>query len=292
MNAPFQPQTPLLDLDLLKTLVAIHETGNFSAAAAAVFRTPSAISMQVKKMEEMLGRPVFKRDSRSVELTQDGFILLAHARRVLALNQQVMSRFIEPEVAGTVRLGSLDTAVEQFVPRVLKRFAETHPHVSVDVFVDNTRELVAMVQKGDLDMAIISTPSEGPNFAGAEEIFSEPLVWAGLRGGIAMEQNPVPISVWEEGCVWRKAGLEALERQGINYRISFMSAHVSGQKAGILADMVIAPLPVSCLDDQIVAIDDLPKLPHYGLSMLLRETPAAPVKAVADHLRASFADIY
>ncbi len=290
MNAPFQPQTPMLDLDLLKTLVAIHETGNFSAAAATVFRTPSAISMQVKKLEEILGRPVFKRDSRSVELTQDGIILLAHARRVLALNQQIVARFIEPDVSGTVRMGSLDTAVEQFVPRVLKRFSETHPHVSVDVYVDNTRQLVDMVRKGELDMAIISTPADGPNYPGAEEIFTEPLVWAGLKGGIAAEQDPVPVSVWEEGCVWRKAGLEALESAGLNYRVNFMSAHVSGQKAGILADMVIAPLPVSCLDHQIVAIDGLPPMQNYGLSMLLRDNANAPIKAVADHLRASFAE--
>ncbi len=91
MNASVQPTLPLIELDLLKTLVAIAETGNFSAAAEAVFRTPSAVSMQVKRLEELLGRPVFKRDSRSVTLTGDGEMLLVHARRVLAMNRELVA---------------------------------------------------------------------------------------------------------------------------------------------------------------------------------------------------------
>ena len=113
MNKPFTPTIPLLDLDLLKTLVAIAETGSFSAAAGVVFRTPSAISMQVKKMEELLGRPVFQRDSRSVELTADGAFLLEHARRMLALNRDAVARFVQPDV---VRVGHLQPVLEQINP--------------------------------------------------------------------------------------------------------------------------------------------------------------------------------
>ena len=136
MTAPHVAQIPLLELDLLKTLIAINETGNFSAAAEAVYRTPSAVSMQVKRMEELLGRAVFTRDSRTVSLTHDGEILLAHARRVLALNREVVAQFITPEVAGVVRLGAPDDAAERFLPAMLKRFSESHPGVIVDVIVD------------------------------------------------------------------------------------------------------------------------------------------------------------
>ena len=104
MNAPSFPAIPLLDLDLLKTLVAIAETGSFSTAATVVHRTPSAISMQVKKMEEILGRPVFTRDSRSVSLTSDGAFSLEHARRMLALNRDAVARFVQPDVEGVERL--------------------------------------------------------------------------------------------------------------------------------------------------------------------------------------------
>ncbi len=292
MNAPFKPQTPLLDLDLLKTLVAIAETGNFSAAADVVFRTPSAISMQVKRMEELLGRSMFKRDSRSVTLTEDGEMLLIHARRVLALNQQIIAKFIQPTVSGVVRLGSLDHATEQFVPKVLKRFADTHPCVSVDVVVENSKVLKSMLNKGDLDLAILSSASNSiPE--NHELLYSEALVWAGVKGGIAAEKNPLPVSVWEVGCVWRESGLKGLEAINRDYRITFMSAYIAGQKAGVLADLAIAPLPLSSCTGNIIELDDsygLPKLPEYGLSMVVGDDPSPSVKAFANHLRASFAD--
>ena len=292
MNAPFKPQTPLLDLDLLKTLVAIAETGNFSAASDVVFRTPSAISMQVKRMEELLGRAVFKRDSRSVSLTEDGEMLLAHARRVLALNQQIIAKFIAPTVSGVVRLGSLDHATEQFVPNVLKRFADTHPCVSVDVVVENSKSLTAQLNKGELDVAIVSCACDGAVENG-ELLYNERLVWAGVKGGIAAEQNPLPVSVWEEGCVWRKAGLDGLHAINREYRITFMSAYIAGQKAGVLSDLAIAPLPLSCCTGNIIELSSdygLPELPEYGLSMVIGKDPSPSVKAFANHLRASFAD--
>ena len=99
---------PLLDLDVLRTFVAIAETGSFTTAANAVFRTPSAVSMQIKKLEDILGRSVFARDARSVSLTTDGEMLLGYARRLLSINREVVSKFIIPEIVGVVRLGSPD----------------------------------------------------------------------------------------------------------------------------------------------------------------------------------------
>ena len=181
MNAPHIPRTPLLELDLLKTLVAIHETGNFSAAAEVVFRTPSAVSMQVKRIEELLGRPVFKRDSRSVILTEDGEMLLAHARMVLALNQQLVAKFITPEISGVVRLGAIDHATEQFLPMALRRFAETHPGITVDVTVENSELQETLIKKNELDIAITTVCDATIRENGAEVLYWEELVWAGLK---------------------------------------------------------------------------------------------------------------
>ncbi len=293
MNAPHIPRTPLLELDLLKTLVAISETGNFSAAAEVVYRTPSAVSMQVKRIEELLGRSIFKRDSRSVTLTEDGEILLVHARRVLALNQQMVAKFITPEVSGVVRLGAVDHATEQFLPMALRRFADTHPGVTVDVTVENSALQENLIKRNELDIAILTCCDKTIKETGAEILYWEDLVWAGLKGGIAAEQVPIPVSVWEEGCVWRKAALEGLEEQQRDYRITFKSAHIAGQKAGILADLAIAPLPASSCDENIIELDEslgLPKMPKYALGMIIATDPSPPVKAVADHLRAIFAE--
>ncbi len=120
MNAPLNHPLPLLDLDVLRTFVAIAETGSFTTAANAVFRTPSAVSMQIKKLEDILGRSVFARDARSVSLTTDGEMLLGYARRLLSINREVVSKFIIPEIVGAVRLGSPDDYGERVLPQELR----------------------------------------------------------------------------------------------------------------------------------------------------------------------------
>lgn len=291
MNAPHPPSLPLLDLDLLRTLVAIAETGSFSAAAAVVFRTPSAVSMQVKKMEEILGRPVFIRDSRSVALTADGAFLLEHARRMLAMNRDAVARFVQPEVEGIVRLGAPDDVAERFLVDMLRRFAESHPNVTVNVIVDETVRMLSKLKEGALDMAII-TCDAGADDTAAEILHREQLVWASCKGGVAAEQVPLPVSVWDEACTWRKVAISSLEAEGREWRLAFQSAHLSGQRAAILADLAVAPIPESSLTGDVIEVParfNLPKLPQYALGLLFGDNPNPAVDAAADHLRASFA---
>ena len=293
MNAPHVPQLPLLELDLLKTLVAIAETGNFSAAADAVFRTPSAVSMQVKKMEELLGKPLFIRDSRSVSLTPDGEALLVHARRVLALNREIVARFITPEIAGVVSMGAPDDVAERMLPDMLRRFSQSHPCVTVNVVVESTSRLIEMVSRRVLDMSIITSQAGFTGDNDAEILKREKLVWVGLKGGIAHERRPLPISVWEEGCLWRAAAIKGLNESAIDHRIAFQSSNISGQKAAILADLAIAPVPDSSVDERMERLDGkntLPKLPDYALGLIVADQLSGPARAAADHLRACFAN--
>lgn len=293
MVKPIQnKQLPLLELDMLKTLVAIAEAGNFSGAATALFRTPSAVSMQVKRIEEMLGRPVFNRDSRSVSPTTDGELLLEHARRLLALNNQVVSRFVMPEVVGEVHLGATDDVAERMLPELLQRFDRTHCCVTVNVVVDTSDVLAAKVLSGEMDLALVTfNPNKKINDE-VEPIFTEKLTWAGLKNGVAFEKRPLPVSVWEEGCSWRFTGLSSLEKKNIDHRVAFMSAHISGQRAAILADLAVAPIPASCCVDQIVALSDkdgLPELESYGIGLVISKEPSEPALAAAEHMRNSLA---
>lgn len=291
MNAPINHPLPLLELDVLRSFVAIAETGSFTAAANAVYRTPSAISMQIKKLEEVLGKSLFVRDSRSVSLTADGEMLIGYARRLLALNREAVAKFVAPDISGEVRLGAPDDVSERFLPDMLRRFAQSHPGITVSVVVQNTDELIRLVQRGQLDMAMITCEGGFQGDEAAEVLFREPLVWAGLRGGCAGSRNPLPVSVWEDGCVWRKAALQGLEARNRDYRISFQSAYISGQKAAILADLAVAPMPLSAISDPIVCADeefDLPELGEYALGLAVSASPGPAAKAAADHLRVSF----
>ena len=126
----------------------------------------------------------------------------------------------------------------------------------------------------------------------AEVLLSEPIVWGGARGGCAHLREPLPVSLWEEGCAWRAGALDALARVGRQYRIAYMSAHTAGQRSAILADLAVAPLPRSFVSGDVVVLgpeSGLPDIGTYEIAMLVAPDASAPVLAAADHIRATFA---
>lgn len=287
---PIHAHSPV-DIDLLRTFLAIAETGSFSKAAERVFRTPSAVSMQMKKLEELLGVGVFTRDSRSVALTPDGEVLVGYARRILALSNEMMARFIMPDVEGTVRLGAADDHGERLLPLVLRRFAETHPNVAVDVVIENTDQLVPRYERGDLDVVIYTARPAAELHHDATVLLEEQLVWAGLKGGCAWERQPLPVSMWEEGCSWRANAVQALGEMGRDFRIAYLSAHASAQRAALVSDLAVAPLPASFIAPPLICLGErqgLPKLGTYQSRMRVRQDAGECSRAVADHVIACY----
>ena len=173
---------------------------------------------------------------------------------------------------------------------MLKRFAQTHPSIAVDVTIDQSVNLRRRMDDRALDITLV-TNSYKNSMSGAEVLLTEPIVWAGAKGGCAHMREPLPVSMWEEGCAWRAGALEALGREGRNYRVAYMSAHTTGQRSAILADLAIAPLPKSFLGCDMVELgpkDGLPEIGSYSLAMFISPDASAPVKAAADHIRAAF----
>ncbi len=296
MNAPDKQINPAafaaIDIDVMKTFVAIAETQSFSKAAQKVFRTPSAVSMQIKKMEDILGVPVFERDSRSVALTQDGEMLLSYARRIIALSNEMMARFIMPDIEGTVRLGAPDDYGNKLLPQLLKRFAETHPNVSVDVIMDGSQNLLKRFDEGELDVMIYTSSNTRAMEKGATVVLEEELVWAGLKGGCAYEKNPLPISMWDKGCAWRAGAVDALDALGREFRVAYMSAQVVAQRAAVMADLAVAPMPCSFIEAPLIRLNqkehNMPPLGTYQIRMQLRDNAGCCSQAVADHMLACF----
>ena len=290
MNAPLNHPLMMLDPDVLRSFVAIAETGSFTAAAARIYRTPSAVSMQIKRLEEQLGVSVFLRDARNVSLTHDGEVLLGYARRLIALNREAISRFVTSDVSGVVRIGSPSDYGEAVLPSVLKLFAKSHPSVVVDVVIDQSTSLLKRFASGHIDIALIScmrdqTPEPG------EVLMTDDIVWAGAKGGQACLMDPLPVSMWDEGCVWRESALAALEKVGRAYRVAFMTSHSAGQRSAILADLAIAPMGRSFLGSDIQILDEdcgLPAPGRYHLLLKVAADPSPQVMALSDHFRARF----
>ncbi|OLP61512.1 LysR family transcriptional regulator [Xaviernesmea oryzae] len=289
MNMVFRHTLPLLELDVLKTFVAIAETGNFTNAAERVHRTPSAVSMQIKKLEEMLNGPLFLRDARSVSLTTRGEVLLGYARRLLALNNEAVARFLLPDLNGSVRLGVVDDISEWVLPNVLKAFAQCYPNIMVDVRIANSATLRKMVDEHRIDIAIYNCGCDGAE--DGEILLRETLVWAGARCGSAHLRAPLPVSMWDEGCSWRSSAVSALEKSGRDYRIALLSAYTSGQKAALRADLAVAPLPRYLVSGDLVALGEADGLPPLGdnlIGMRVIDGATPPVTALAGHVRDAF----
>jgi DNA-binding transcriptional LysR family regulator len=210
-----------LDSDLLRAFVLIAEGLSFTQAAARIGRTQSAISMQVKRLEEVLGQPVLNRSKGgSVELTPHGQYLLARARQILALNDEVLTTFRAPQIAGTVRLGTPDDYAFAYLPPILKRFAETHPAVQVDVLCSPSGELMRRLKADEIDLTLVSDGHQPADW---------PVVplW---RGPLALADRE-PFLVRGQDCEWAGAAVRALEQAGRRYRIAYTSASQIGTHA-------------------------------------------------------------
>lgn len=280
---------PLLDTDVLRTFVTIAESGSFTRAARQVFRTPSALSMQIKRLEETLGQTLFVREARQVRLTPEGEVLLGYGRRLLQLNEEAVAQFLSPSLEGRVGFGTTDDVGTRALPSVLAQFARSHPAVQVDVVVGSSVKMLERLDSGELDLILITAgnPGQGPR---GEIVHSEPLVWAGREGGIAAQRSPLPVALAHHGCAWRGMALDALDRAGVSYRISYTCEHCAGQEAAMLADLAVAPFPLSLIRSPLRRLDSnlLPPLGDYQLELVKRPGIGHASQALVGHVLEAF----
>ena len=147
----------LIDVDQLRTFIAIVETGSFTKAAEVVHKTQSAVSMQMKRLEERLGKPIFARDGRASKLTEDGERLLDYARRIIKLNVEALHAFDDAELTGRVRLGLPDDYADRYLPEIMARFSRAYPGVELTVSCQPSSELIALINGNELDLAIVTS---------------------------------------------------------------------------------------------------------------------------------------
>ena len=209
-----------LDIDLLRTFCAIAETGSFTRASERMLRNQSTISLQVKRLEHALHRKLLDRTSRSVRLTAEGEMLLQHARHLLALNDEIVARVNEPDLHGTVKLGTPEDFATTHLSEVLARFAQTHPHVSLEVTCDLTLNLMERFRAGAFDLVLVKR--EPAKRAGGVRVWREPLVWVAAEVAPRPTRDQVlPLVVSPEPCVYRKRATQALRRMGWRWRIAY-----------------------------------------------------------------------
>lgn len=230
-----------LDIDLLRSFAAVADTGSFTAAGEVVARTQSAVSIQIKRLEEVVGRRVFERTSRSLTLTPAGETLLDYTRRILELNDESVRRVTEPPISGEIRLGITEYFVPAELPRILARFAGAYPGVHLEVRMGLSRDLREQLAAGALDAVIIRLAAR----ARVKPIWSEPQSWV-VRDGFEITRSaPLPLVLLPAPCILREHAIESMKRSKRPYKIAFTGSSMASVQAAVAAGLGVSILPRS-----------------------------------------------
>jgi len=280
----------LLDLDQLRTFIAIAESGSFTRAAEVVHKTQSAVSMQMRRLEERVGRPIFERDGRMSRLTEHGERLLQYARRLVQLNNETLAAFDDSEVAGFVRLGTPDDYADRFLPEILARFSRSNPKAEVSVVCAPTPNLVEQVSANELDVAII-THVDRPGNKKAEIIRREPLLWVASARHAIENEAVLPLALGRPTCDWRKAAMAELNSAGRPHRLLYSSWNSTAVGAAVLAGLAVSVLPESALRSGMRVLcetDGFPKLPDCEIGIMRSwQQNSRVTEALVEHIVSS-----
>jgi DNA-binding transcriptional LysR family regulator len=291
-----------LPLELLQTFIAVAETLSFTRAGQRVNRTQSAVSMQIKRLEHELGRELFRRERRSVSLTEEGRLLLPYAREMVRLEGRAMAALAKPEMRGEVSLGMPEDYATSLLPGVLAKFAKSHPRVRVHVFSDLSRRLALSVRRGELDLTVCNSGDGTGEALGdgdedreitGEIVHREPVVWACSERHETYARESLPLAVYHQGCPFRRWAEQALERMGRRYHIAYTSPGVGGILGAVREGLSVAPVARTSLGSGLVEVgtaQGLPLLPFSTVTLHRGGSGKQPlVDALADHIIAAFA---
>jgi len=270
-----------LDTVLLKSFIAISESGTFSHAAEQVGRTQSALSLQIQKLEDRLGCQLLDRSSRRVKLTEQGEIFLGYARRMMQLQWEAYSRLKEPEVEGEIRLGTPEDFATHYLPGVLSTFRHHHPRVQLNVSCDLTLNLIDGFRRGNYDVILVKRDQKTK---GGTKVWREPLVWASADH-YKLEQ-PLSLVLSPQPCIYRARALAALDKAKKPWRISYTSPSLAGTIAAVKAGLGITVLPSKMLPNGIHPIRGrkLPLLADAEIALLKRDGLSKASEMLAEHI--------
>jgi len=240
----------------------VAETGGFTQTAERLGRTQPAISQQIKKLEELIGQQLLRREGPRAELTPAGRDLLSYARQILTLNDQVVGLFENPGVSGRLRFGIPSEFAVSLLPKIVSRFAKAYPNVLLEVFSDLSRNLVAEGQQKKYDL--ILALQDRPTPTNPEHIKTDELVWVTSGGVRALSEEKIPLIAAPDGCIYRQRALRVLGQAKRPWRIVYTNPDLTGIKAAIEEGMGITVLARSTVPENLSIIESSPHLPKLG----------------------------
>lgn len=248
-----------LEIDLLRAFTEVAYTRSFTRAAERLNRVQSAVSNQIKRLEELTGARLLHRTRRSVKLTKEGEVLLQYAERMLRLNDAALSDLGLSSAEERVRVGVADS-VSHFITLALSKFAQQYPNVEVDIHCERSWKVIDALDAGEVDLALILQELGKPD---DELVRREHLIWATTEGSDAPSQSPLPLAMFGPGCALRTAGVSALDRVGRRWRAAYSSPCRDGLLVAVRAGLAVTIAAESTLEQGLA-----PVAPQYGLPQL------------------------
>jgi DNA-binding transcriptional LysR family regulator len=275
-------------IDLLRTFLAVVDSGGVTAAAAALNMSQAAASQQIRRLEETFDTRLFERQGRRLVLAPAGERLEAEARRLVAHNDAVLGAMRAPPFEGEVRFGVPYDIVGSFVPAILRGFARAQPRVQVSLVCEDSKIVLKQLRSGGVDLALTTETECGRH---GETLRTDRLVWVGAPGGDAYVKNPLPVSLGAPSCTFRPVAIEALGKAGRDWRAVCEVSRMEPVHAALEADLAVAPLLRSSVPERFEILGRaarLPALPEFRINLYAPPGLGPAARDLADHVRASF----
>lgn len=267
-----------IDTISAQCFIAVADTGSFTKAAALVCRTQSAVSQQIAKLENFVGKQLLIR-GREFSLTNDGEIFLGYAKQIFALHREAIDCFKEPALKGEVRFGVPEDFASVFLYDVIREFSQIHPKILLNIECDLTLNLYEKFKHKELDLVVVKM--RPPHHFNHElELLSEKLEWVG-DCALIKKGRPIPLILSPKPCIYREQAINALDKKGIKWRLAFSSNSYAGKIAALRAGLGITVFPHTIVPPEIKIIRShlLPKLKDSHFSLLKHKNDNAAINS-------------
>ena len=256
-----------LDLDLLRTFVAVADLNTFAAAAVAVCRTQSAVSQQMQRLEQLVGKELFARHGRNKLLTEHGIQLLGYARKILRFNDEACTSLMYNNIKGVLTIGASDDTADTILPFLLNRVTAIYPKLAIDVRVKRSTTMVDLLEEGEIELAVTTAdPAGHPHIV----LRTSPTLWYCAADYHYQAGEPIPLVVMDEPSPFRALAIKQLDEAGIPWRIAYVASTLSAVRAACKAGLGVTARPIEMMSPDLRvlgAVEGLPPLPdtQYAL---------------------------
>ncbi len=287
-----------IDIGLLRTFIILSDTQSFTQTAKRVYRSQSAVSMQIAKLEELLNCTLFVRDKRNVKLTADGEKLRNHAIQIVSLSENLVNQFNHEDVEGNINFASPEDFATYYLPGILADFVKSHPRITLNVNCDLTLTLLKEFEQDKYDLIVIKQ-EPGRTFKDAKPLLREELVWVGqnsnlqaitftkIKKSFVKKDGYFPLVLSPAPCVYRKEALEALDKAGVPWKIVYTSPSFAGATAAVSAGLGFAVFPREMVPANLVAYEfsrGWPKLKNAEICLLAKLDSLPAIQSLIDYI--------